>query len=104
MSKKMILLACGTGMSTTMLVKKIKKIVQDQELNYDFHACSMDEANAIMDQEKVDVLLLGPQVAYMENSISKARAPQGINVGVINKDDYGLANGKNVLTYAETLL
>lgn len=104
MSKKTILLVCGTGMSTTILVKKMQKIVAEEQLDYEIIAANIGDSEGIINNENIDVLLLGPQVSYMNEVLSKRYAPKKVMVGSISKDDYGLANGRKVLELAESLL
>lgn len=104
MGKKTIMLVCGTGMSTTMLVSKMNALIKDQELDYELIAASMDETEGIINNQNVDVLLLGPQVSYMSEVLSKRYAPKKVTVDSISAEDYGLANGKKVLDQAQALL
>ncbi|MGX7108833.1 PTS sugar transporter subunit IIB [Facklamia miroungae] len=104
MSKKTIMLVCGTGMSTTMLVNKMNNIVKSEGLDYDIISSSIQEMEDYVNKQNIDVLLLGPQVSYLSEGLSKQYAPKKIVVDSIDKNDYGLANGKKVLAHAESLL
>ncbi|MCR8969630.1 PTS sugar transporter subunit IIB [Facklamia sp. 7083-14-GEN3] len=104
MSKKTIMLVCGTGMSTTMLVNKMNNIVKSEELDYEIISSSIQEMEDYVNNENIDVLLLGPQVSYLSEGLSKRYAPKKIVVDSIDKNDYGLANGRKVLSQAESLL
>ncbi|MDU5947283.1 MAG: PTS sugar transporter subunit IIB, partial [Paenibacillus macerans] len=50
-----------------------------------------------------DVLLIGPQVGYLEGDFKAKYEPQGIKVSVINTMDYGMMNGEKVLANALAL-
>ncbi|MBG9980716.1 PTS sugar transporter subunit IIB [Facklamia sp. DSM 111018] len=104
MCKKTIMLACGLGMSTNILVEKMKKIIADQNIEYEVLASTTAQVEGIINKQPIDVLLLGPQVAYMANRLAEKYASQGVRVGVIDKDDYGLARARRVLDLAENLL
>ena len=104
MAKKTIMLACGTGMSTSMLYSKIHKIVENEHLDLEVIACSVAEARQLLKEKTVDVLLLGPQVAYLAKKIQEKLADKNTIVAAINRDDYGLANGRKILEQAQALL
>ena len=86
MAEKIIMLACSAGMSTSMLVAKM------QEEDHQFET------------KKPDVLMLGPQVAYMKADVQKKCDDAGVPMEVINMTDYGMMNGKNVLDEAEKIM
>ena len=54
--------------------------------------------------KKPDVLMLGPQVAYMKADVQKKCDDAGVPMEVINMTDYGMMNGKNVLDEAEKIM
>lgn len=43
------------------------------------------------------MLLIGPQVGYLEDDFKAKYEPKGIKVSVINTMDYGMMNGEKVL-------
>ncbi|WP_439425130.1 PTS sugar transporter subunit IIB [Oenococcus alcoholitolerans] len=92
-----ILLACAAGMSTSMLVARMQKAAEADGVDTQINATSAAEANEVIDKEHPDILLLGPQVRYMEPDFKKNL---NIPVEVINMQDYGLMNGENVLRSA----
>ena len=47
-----------------------------------------------LENNPVDVLLLGPQVRYMKSDFEKRLSPKGIPTDVISMSDYGLMNGE----------
>ena len=60
-------------------------------------------------KNKLTVFSLGPQVSYMrgefENKVKgKGKDGKDIPLDVINMQDYGMMNGKNVLAQAEKLI
>ena len=99
---KRILLCCAAGMSTSLLVTKLKKAADEQGI------ATEDQAET---QEKVrdhvgnaDVLLLGPQVKYALSDLKKVADEKGIPIDVINMMDYGMMNGPKVLEQALKLI
>ncbi|MDR1568814.1 MAG: PTS sugar transporter subunit IIB [Streptococcaceae bacterium] len=104
MSKKNIMLVCSAGMSTSLLVTKIEKAALEQNIDANIFAVSASEADSKIADEKIDVLLLGPQVRFMEKQFNEKVSGKDIPVEVINMSDYGLMNGENVLKRAVDLI
>lgn len=97
-----ILLLCAAGMSTSMLVERMKKAAEaDGIADLTIEAHSVSELNKYAD--KVDVILLGPQVRFQESTVKSAVAGR-IPVDVIDMKDYGLMNGEAVLKSALKLI
>ncbi len=64
---KNILLACSSGMSTSLLVSKMEEAAAAQNLEVKIWAVGQDKA--IADMEKADVLLIGPQMRFMKKKV-----------------------------------
>lgn len=99
---KKIALFCNAGMSTSMLVKKMRASAQEQGIDVEIEAYPASE----MDQrtEGIDAALLGPQVKFMLSNAKKICDPKGIPVDVIHSMDYGMVNGKKVLEAALAMI
>lgn len=95
-----ILLICSAGMSTSFLVEKMKTSAQSKGLEIDVKAAPEASANEFLG--KIDILLLGPQVKFLEASMKELFTD--IPVSVINMMDYGTMNGEKILTEALKLL
>lgn len=93
---KHILLVCNAGMSTSMLVNKMKEEAKKQNLEVEIEAKSLTEAKKYL--SGVDCILIGPQIRYELNNVKAAAG--NIPVDTINMQDYGLMNGKKVLETA----
>ena len=91
-----VILACAAGMSTSMLVEKIKTAASESGVDINVRAVPTTEVSGIVAYEKVDMILLGPQVRFMQTKI-QAEVPRDVPVDVINSMDYGTMNGANVL-------
>ena len=87
MAKKTIMLVCAAGMSTSMLVKKMEDAAAKEGVDAKIFATSTADAHDKLDSENPDVLLLGPQVRYLEGYFKNDLS---IPVEVINMQDYGL--------------
>lgn len=104
MSKKIIMLACSAGMSTSLLVTKMQEYADKQKIEAEIFALSANEALNKIGTEKIDVVLLGPQIRFMEKQFRKKLDPLGIPSGVINIPDYGSMNGQKVFETALNLI
>lgn len=92
-----IMLVCSAGMSTSLLVTKMQAEAKSRGVEAEIWANS--EAEAKSKWEGADIILLGPQVKYLEGKI-KEMVNNSIPVQVINMVDYGTMNGKKVLEQA----
>ena len=112
MEKKHIYLFCSAGMSTSLLVSKMRAQAEKYEvpviLGSDAHIClkvgSFDHAIAALTQEEfpegqnADVVLLGPQIAYMLPEIQRLLPNKPVEV--IDSLLYGKVDGLGVLKAA----
>ncbi|WP_303972775.1 PTS sugar transporter subunit IIB [Streptococcus merionis] len=101
---KTILLACAAGMSTSLLVTKMEKAAQEQDEEVKIYAVSVAEVDKELAKNKIDVVLLGPQVRYEEANMKEKLEPLSIPLAVINMQDYGMMNGAKVLQNALNLV
>ena len=99
---KKILLLCAAGMSTSILVNKMKEAANKNGIETQIEAVSLEKF-----EEKVndyDVFLLGPQVRFKKNELLPKAQAMGKPLEVINTTDYGMMRGENVLKFALNLL
>lgn len=96
-----IILVCSAGMSTSMLVNKMKKSAEDRNIEADIKAVA--ESDLKNNLENLDVVLIGPQVRYLEKKIKESLEPKGIKVDIIDQMAYGLMKGEKVLDQAIAL-
>lgn len=97
---KKIVLLCAAGMSTSLLVTKMRKAAE--EVNYE---CTIDAypiAEADTVGKDADIILLGPQVRFDLEKIKK-KLPDKI-VAAIDMRSYGMVNGKKILEDARKLM
>ena len=105
MAQKTIMLACSAGMSTSLLVSKMQAAAKAAGVDYKiFATAASDVPNQLTSAEKPDVLMLGPQIAYMKNDMQKQADSAGIPMDIIDMQDYGMMDGASVLNAAEKLL
>nr|WP_318383631.1 PTS sugar transporter subunit IIB [uncultured Enterobacter sp.] len=97
-----IMLCCSAGMSTSLLVRKMVDEAQTRGLPVEIDAYGVSEFDVQF--PRYQVVLLGPQVKYMLNTLSEKAATLGIPVQAINPMDYGMQRGDKVLDYALSLI
>nr|WKT13895.1 PTS sugar transporter subunit IIB [Borrelia sp. BU AG58] len=93
-----VLLVCGAGMSTSMLMQKMTQYAKENNMNVKIEAAAEANFNEMID--KFDVVLLAPQVRFNKGRLEEIAKPKGIPVESINTIDYGTMNGENVLKLA----
>ncbi|MBS5983376.1 PTS sugar transporter subunit IIB [Clostridium butyricum] len=94
---KNILLVCNAGMSTSLLVNKMKEEAVARGVEVNINALPVAEVKEAID--KVDIVLLGPQVRFQKAQVEEYAAGR-IPVEVIDIRAYGAMNGKAVLESA----
>ena len=99
---KKILLVCSAGMSTSLLVSKMKVSAKEKGIDCIINAVAESELNDY--DRDFDVLLLGPQVRFLFNKFKERFSLEGVPVSVISTVDYGTMNGDKVLKYALDLM
>lgn len=96
-----ILLVCSAGMSTSMLVKKMQEAAEKKGIEATIWA--VGDAEAQINSEKADVIMLGPQVRFLEKKM-KDMVNNEKPVAVIAMQSYGTMNGAKVLDTALSLI
>ncbi|MFB1049938.1 PTS sugar transporter subunit IIB [Paraliobacillus sp. JSM ZJ581] len=97
-----IILVCSAGMSTSLLVSKMKKEAEARNLAADIEA--IPESQLSNHLEGLDVVLIGPQVRYLEKQVKAKVEPMGIKAAVIDSIAYGTVQGGKVLDQALELV
>ncbi|MDO4198221.1 MAG: PTS sugar transporter subunit IIB [Erysipelotrichaceae bacterium] len=97
---KKIVLICSNGMSTSTLVKKMRKAAEETGYECTVDAYPMTNLREVM--VDADCILLGPQVSYQ---LDKVKAVTGdMPLEVIAMQDFGMMNGKKVLEQARRIM
>lgn len=104
MAEKTIMLVCAAGMSTSLLVTKMQKAAEAKGIDAKIFATAAGDADNELESQKIDVVLLGPQVRYMLGQFQGKLAPKNIPVDVIDMRSYGMMDGATVLDQAEKLM
>ncbi|MGX9290097.1 PTS sugar transporter subunit IIB [Bacillus sp. A015] len=99
---KRILLACSSGMSTSLLVTKMKAYADSIGDEAEIWAVGQDQARKEM--ANADVVLIGPQMSFLKGDLQKEAKKYGIEVEVIDMQAYGLADGQKAYEQAVALM
>lgn len=96
---KKIALLCAAGMSTSVLVQKMRDAAAEASFECEIGAYPVASAEEV--GETADCLLLGPQVRY---ELDNVRAKVSCPVDVIDMFSYGTMDGKKVIEFARRLM
>ncbi|MEI4803549.1 PTS sugar transporter subunit IIB [Bacillus sp. FJAT-51639] len=97
---KNIVLLCNAGMSTSMLMNKMRGYAETANYNCEINAYALAEAQNV--GQSADIILLGPQVRYALNTV-KGQLP-GKHIEVIDMAAYGMLDGKKVIEQVKKVL
>lgn len=89
-----ILLSCYAGMSTSLLMKKMKEHAGELECDLELTAVPLGEIQEHLDG--VDAILLGPQIRFSKDDVTKMVKGK-IPVISIPTQDYGMMRGAKIL-------
>jgi PTS system cellobiose-specific IIB component len=96
---KRILLVCSGGMSTSILVNKMKEEAAIREIECVIEARGNSNLEEL--KGKWDCCLVGPQIRF---AMQKIKEDLEVPTEVIEMQTYGMANGKKALDQALELL
>ena len=91
---KKILLVCSAGMSTSLLVNKMRDAAKECGEEVEINALAIAECSSVIND--VDIVLLGPQVRFQKPHVEKLTTGS-IPVEVIDMRQYGIMDGKGIL-------
>ncbi len=95
-----IVLFCAAGMSTSLLVNKMKDAAKKDNYEVDINAYPVSEAKTL--GSGADIILLGPQVRFELNKV-KADCPH-CPVEAIDMRAYGMMDGAAVIKHVKEVL
>ncbi|PJI07904.1 MULTISPECIES: PTS sugar transporter subunit IIB [Clostridium] len=96
-----ISLFCGAGMSSSMLVPRIKKAAEKRGIEVAVDAFS--EVQFSKQLNKWDIALIGPQIAFKLPKLKKL-CNDKIPIEIIPSRAYGMMDGEKVLEFALKVL
>lgn len=96
---KKIVLLCAAGMSTSLLVKKMKDYAAT--VNYECSIEAFPVSPIAQEAKEADIILLGPQVKFQLN---KVKEQVSCLVEPIDMLAYGMMDGKKVMMHVIDVL
>lgn len=101
---KKIYLFCSAGMSTSMLASYMQSVADSHNIPVKVAAYPHGKIGEIIEKDRPDCILLGPQVKYMYEETVANYGKENIPIAVIDAGDYGMMNGEKVLKTAIRLI
>lgn len=95
-----IVLMCANGMSTGMLMNKMREAAKQACYDCEISAYPVSMASTV--GAAADCILIGPQVRFEKDSV-RAECPN-VPVKVIEMTDYGRLDGAKVLAMAKQMM
>jgi PTS system cellobiose-specific IIB component len=93
-----VLLVCAAGMSSSMLEDKIRKAATAAGRDIELKAIdSMSITFWDYEKDRMDVILVAPQVRFKKRGIAEKAEPQGTVVQDIDTVAYGMMDGEKIL-------
>lgn len=93
-----IVLVCAGGVSTSMMVVRMKNAAKTHGYDVSIIATGADEFED--EQMEADILLVAPQIAYEFARLKEDHQNDVKVIKMIDRDDYGKMNGEKVLIEA----
>ncbi|MCY6485750.1 PTS sugar transporter subunit IIB [Clostridium aestuarii] len=97
---KNIFLFCDAGMSTSLLVSKMRESAKVHNVDVEIQALPFGKSFEIIQNNKADCILLGPQIKFLLKDIEEKCEKHNIPLDVVNSIAYGTMNGEKVLKQA----
>ena len=98
MTMRHLTLICMAGISTSLLVNKMKRLIRNENLEIAVTAMSERAFQGYTGQ--TDVLLLGPQLGHRFESLKEQYESKGIRIDRIDPERFGAMDAKAVLEQA----
>lgn len=95
-----IVLLCNMGMSTSLMVSKMKEAAKKDGYECEINAYALQKAEKVM--EKADIILVGPQISF-ELKRFKSLYPDK-KIEAISIMDYGRMDGAKVLKHVKEVI
>ena len=96
---KRIYLFCDNGMSTSMMAQRMQEVADKHNLPFVCKAFSYKKISSIIEENKLDCILIGPQTKFLYDDINR-RYGDKTPVMVIDAADYGMMDAEKVLKKA----
>lgn len=97
---KHIYLICAAGLSTAMLVEKMKEAAKAQDFACTIQAVGIPMVETIVPD--ADCILLGPQIRFEKENIESAAGD--VPLAIIDMKTYGRMDGAAAIEMAKSLM
>ena len=94
-----ILLACAGGVSTGMIADKMMTEAQKRGLQCKVWAVDDGEIGNELDNNKVDIVLIGPQIKFKLKKIQEKYKDRNVKILCMNPVDYGMNDAAKILDF-----
>jgi PTS system cellobiose-specific IIB component len=95
--KVKVLIVCAIGMSSSLLETKVEEIAASKGIDLEMNAIETPQvARYDFENNRVDMVLVAPQVRYKKKSISQSATPYGTVVEDIDPVTYGMVDGEKL--------
>lgn len=95
-----IVLLCNMGMSTSLMVSRMREAAEKQGYECEINAYALQHADEIV--PAADILLVGPQIAFELDRL-RGKFPDK-KIEAIEMLDYGKMDGEKVLNHVKEVL
>lgn len=95
------MIVCAMGLSSSMLVEKIKQFIINEHRQYEVYCSDVDCA-----KEKImcsDIVLLAPQISFIWSNFESLCQKLSIMMGVISKENYGSCDAEAIVKQIDEL-
>lgn len=99
---KNIVLVCANGASTSILERNIQKAIEKNNLDVTVKSYSVTTVGKAI--QTADIVLLGPQIAYVKKDLIKQYPEKASVMQIIDSIDYGMLDGEKILQKAMSLI
>lgn len=92
-----VLLICGAGASSGFMAQAIRRAAKRKGV--EISAIARSEAELKRHLGKIDMLLIGPHLAYIKEDIEKETIGYDIKVAIIPQNIYGMIDGEKAVAF-----
>lgn len=86
-----VLIVCGGGASSSFFASSMKKFAKKE--GYNMSVMARSETEVAHFKKDIDVLLVGPHLAYLKDELESIVKDEDVKVALIDKEAYGMLDG-----------
>ena len=96
-----VLLICSNGISSSLVVSRMRKYIENQKINMLVNADNEDNLSYVY--KKYDVILVAPQLAHHYQTITNEYLGTGKTIAMMPQKAYGIADGEELVRFCQRL-